>query len=75
MKTEPLETARQRVPSISVLINMISLRVRQLLAGQRPLVKPESPNEDIEDIAIREIAEGKIVAEIDFGQSEPEQNI
>jgi len=61
--------ARQRVPGVSVLINMISMRVRQIIAGQRPLVKPNNPNEDIEDIAIREIADGKIVAEIDFTKS------
>jgi len=65
--------ARQRVPGVSVLINMISMRVRQFIAGHRPLVKPNNPNEDIEDIAIREIAEGKIVAEIDFTKSLTEQ--
>ncbi|NLB59466.1 MAG: DNA-directed RNA polymerase subunit omega [Lentisphaerae bacterium] len=72
MKVQPLEAARQRVPGLSVLINMISLRVRQLIAGHRPLVKPASLDESLEDIAIREVAEGKLVAEIDFLKSQPE---
>ncbi len=71
MNVPPLEMARQRVPSVPVLINMISLRVHQLIAGHRPLIKPENPHEDIEDTAIREIAEGKLVAEIDFEKSQP----
>ena len=45
---------------------MVSKRVRQLNAGFRPYVKPESPDEDKQDTALREIAEGKIIAEIDF---------
>ena len=31
-----------------------------------PFVKPLSPDEDRLDIVLREIAEGKIVAEVDF---------
>ncbi len=49
-----------------VLINMVSKRVRQLNTGFRPYVKPQSPNEEKVDIALREIAEGKLIAEIDF---------
>ncbi len=70
MNVIALDTARQRVPSIPVLINMISQRVHQLIAGQRPLLKPEGPNEHLENIAIREVADGKLVAEIDFGQEQ-----
>jgi len=66
LNTELLEQAKARVPSTPVLVNMISKRVRQLIAGMRPYVKPSSPNEDKLDIALREIAEGKIIAEIDF---------
>lgn len=73
MNISLLDAAQRRIPSVPVLINIISQRCRQLIAGHRPLIKPESPNEDIEDTAIREIAEGKLVAEIDFSkaQSEP----
>ncbi len=66
MKTELIEEARKRVPSVPVLINMVSKRVRQLNTGFRPYVKPQGPNEEKVDIALREIAEGKLIAEIDF---------
>ena len=75
MNITPLDMARQRVPSVSVLINMISQRVRQLIAGQRPYIKQDNPNEDIENIAIREIVEGKIVAEIDFAKSQTDKKL
>ena len=38
----------------------------RLNAGMRPLVKPLSPDEDRLDIVLREIAEGKLIAEVDF---------
>ncbi|MDD5677535.1 MAG: DNA-directed RNA polymerase subunit omega [Kiritimatiellae bacterium] len=66
MNLENLNAAKQRVPNASVLINMVSKRVKQLIFGDRPLVKPAHPDEDIEDIVLREIADGKLVAEIDF---------
>ena len=66
MNIELLEQAKGRVSSIPVLINMVSKRVRQLNDGARPYVKPESPNEDKLDVALREIAEGTLIAEIDF---------
>jgi len=69
MNVELLEQAKTRVPSVPVLVNMVSKRVRQLIAGFRPMVKPNSPNEDKLDLALREIAEGKLIAEIDFGAS------
>ena len=69
MNLELLDQAKTRVPSIPVLINMVSKRVRQLNAGFRPYVKPASPDEDKMDIALREIAEGKLIAEIDFAAS------
>ena len=74
MNIELLKSAKIRVPNVSVLINMVSKRVRQLIKGQRPLVKPQTPDEDLEDIAMREIAEGKIVAEIDFSESESDSD-
>ncbi len=66
MNVDLLEQAKTRVPSIPVLINMVSKRVRQLNAGFRPYVKPKGPDEERVDIALREIAEGKIIAEVDF---------
>ncbi len=66
INVELLKQAQARVPSVPVLVNMVSKRVRQLNAGFRPYVKPRSQNEEKLDIALREIAEGKLIAEIDF---------
>lgn len=66
MNIELLEQARARIPSVPVLVNMVSRRARQLNEGLRPLVKPLSQDEDRLDIVLREIAEGKLIAEIDF---------
>jgi DNA-directed RNA polymerase subunit omega len=66
VNVEFLEKARERIGSVPVLVNMISKRVKQLNAGSRPLLKPLSPDEDKMDIALREIAEGLLVSEIDF---------
>lgn len=66
MNQELLDQAKARVPCVPVLINMVSKRVKQLISGFRPYVKPLSPNEEKVDIALREIAEGKLIAEMDF---------
>ncbi|MBC8453885.1 DNA-directed RNA polymerase subunit omega [PVC group bacterium] len=73
LKTELLEAAKLRVPSAPILVNMLSKRVRQLNSGQGPLVKPEKNDERI-DIAMREIAEGKLIAEIDFSAVAAEED-
>ena len=44
---------------------MVSKRVRQLILGERPLIKV-NPFMDREDIALTEITEGKLVVEIDM---------
>lgn len=62
-----IEAAKERVPSVPVLVNMVSKRVRQLNSGDRPYVKPEV-GEEKADIALREIIEGKI----DFARMEEE---
>jgi DNA-directed RNA polymerase omega subunit len=66
LNTELLDKAKERVPCVPVLVNMVSKRVGQLNSGFRPFVKPQHPDEDKLDIALREIAEGKLIAEIDF---------
>ena len=52
---------------------MASKRVKQLNAGMRPYVKPLSQDEDKLDIALREIAEGKLVCEEDKEAVEAEE--
>lgn len=61
-----LDKAKERINNTPLLINMVSRRVRQLNAGHRPLVKPDSPKQQNVDIALKEIAEGKLVAEMSF---------
>lgn len=70
MNIEYLKEAKARVPNVPVLVNLVSRRVRQLNSGQRPLVKPDSPNMDRLDIVLKEIAEGKLEAEMPAIQKE-----
>ena len=71
MTMEYLEKAKVRVPNIPLLINVVARRVRQLNAGQRPMLKPDSPNMPMVDLALREVAEGKLTAEINFTPAPP----
>ena len=71
MNTEFLKQAHERVPSIPVLVNLISKRTKQLIAGEKPLVKPLSSDEDKVDTALREVAEGRLISEVDFDVSRP----
>jgi DNA-directed RNA polymerase subunit omega len=64
MNATYLEKARERMPNIPLLVNVVSKRARQLNAGQRPLVKPDKPDMDHMDLALKEIAEGKLSAEL-----------
>lgn len=66
MNLEMLEKARARVPSIPVLVNLVSQRTKQLNRGERPFLKPHSKEEDKSDIALREIAEGLVLAQVDM---------
>ena len=66
MNTEYLKKAHDRIPSIPVLVNLISKRTKQLIGGEKPLVKPLSSDEDKVDTALREVAEGRLISEIDF---------
>jgi DNA-directed RNA polymerase subunit omega len=59
-----LEEALKAVPSQQVLINMVSQRVRQLNQGHRPLVET-LPRMSLADVALKEIAEGKLVPEFE----------
>jgi DNA-directed RNA polymerase subunit K/omega len=66
MNVELLKKAHERVPSVSVLVNLISKREKQLINGEKPLVRPLSSDEDKVDTALREVAEGKLISEVDF---------
>jgi DNA-directed RNA polymerase subunit omega len=63
MRDEYLKEAKTIIKDPNVLINVVSRRVKQLKRGQRPLVESLEKLAP-EDIALREIIEGKIVYEL-----------
>ncbi len=67
MNVNYLDAAKERMNgNIPLLINMVSQRVRQLNAGQRPLLKPDDHHMSNMDLALKEIAEGKLTFEHTF---------
>lgn len=60
MKSDLLEQAAETVTDPTLLINMVSRRVKQLNMGRTPLVD-RLPGQGYADLALREIIEGKIV--------------
>ena len=69
MKAELVEAASKVITSPQILVNMVSRRVRQLTLGHRPLVVC-APGLGTADIALTEIANGKLTFESTFGQKE-----
>ncbi|HEY0943670.1 MAG TPA: DNA-directed RNA polymerase subunit omega, partial [Opitutaceae bacterium] len=63
MRDDYLQNARQVIEDPMILINVVSRRVKQLRRGSRPLVV-SLEKLAAEDIALREIAEGKIGYEL-----------
>ena len=59
MKNELLKNASRIIPDPNILINMVSRRAKQLKQGHKPLIESLEKLEP-EDIAMREIIEGKI---------------
>jgi DNA-directed RNA polymerase subunit omega len=59
MKQELVQSALKQIENPQILINMVSLRVRQLGQGFRPLI-PVTPRMTFMDVALKEISEGKL---------------
>ena len=68
MKSELVKAASEVVTNQQILVNMVSRRVRQLCLGHRPLVE-FVPGLGHADIALSEIASGKLTYESTFGQN------
>jgi DNA-directed RNA polymerase subunit omega len=68
MKPELVQAASEVITSPQILVNMVSRRVRQLTLGHRPLVVC-APGLGAADIALTEIANGKLTFESTFGQN------
>ena len=63
LRDDYIKEARKVITDPNILVNIVSRRVKQLRHGNRPLVE-SLEKLDLEDIALREIIEGKISYEI-----------
>ena len=63
MRDEYLQAARLKIDDVNILVNVVPRRVKQLRQGHRALVV-SLEKLSFEDIALREIIEGKISYEI-----------
>jgi DNA-directed RNA polymerase subunit omega len=68
MKAELVTAASNVVRNPQILVNMVSRRVRQLSLGHRPLVE-FAPGLGHADIALTEIANGKLEFEFNSGEN------
>ena len=62
MRDDYIKEALSKISDPNILINVVSRRVKQLKRGNRPLVESLEKLAS-EDIALREIIEGKITFE------------
>jgi DNA-directed RNA polymerase subunit omega len=69
MKPNLVKAAAEIVPDPKILINIVSRRVRQLCLGHRPMVE-FVPGLGHADIALSEIAAGKLSFELILNQHE-----
>jgi DNA-directed RNA polymerase subunit K/omega len=68
MKADLVTAASSVITNQQILVNMVSRRVRQLCLGHRPLVE-HAPGLREADIALSEIAAGKLTFESTAGQN------
>jgi len=68
MNADLVKAASEVITNKQILVNVVSRRVRQLLLGHRPLVEC-APGLREADIALTEIANGKLTFESTFGQN------
>jgi DNA-directed RNA polymerase subunit omega len=63
LRDDYIKEAQKIIPDANILINVVSRRVKQLKRGHRPLVE-SLEKLDPEDLALREVIEGKISYEL-----------
>ena len=68
MKADLVKAASEVITNQQILVNMVSRRVRQLCLGHRPMVE-FAPGLGHADIALSEIAAGKLTFESTLGQN------
>ena len=71
MNSQNIEQALKVIPSKQLLVNMVSKRVRQLIAGSRPLVEMET-RMGLADVALLEIASNHIAVMTEGTLAAPE---
>jgi DNA-directed RNA polymerase subunit K/omega len=69
MKADLVKAASEVITNQQILVNMVSRRVRQLCLGHRPLVE-FVPGQGHADIALTEIANGKLTYESTLDRKE-----
>jgi DNA-directed RNA polymerase subunit K/omega len=62
MQSTLLNSAAVTIPNQHLLVNVIRLRVRQLMRGHRPLI-PTPPGMGFADVALSEVIAGKLTHE------------
>ena len=65
MRSDLIQKASKVIPDTPLLINMVSQRVRQLNQGRTPLINTGGSRMGVADIALMEIIEGRIVADLE----------
>ncbi|NBR45997.1 MAG: DNA-directed RNA polymerase subunit omega [Verrucomicrobia bacterium] len=68
MRSELVHRALSKVANPQILINVVSKRVRQLGLGYRPMIVV-SPRMTFMDVALHEIADGKLGYEVLGGET------
>src|ERR1043165_6387147 len=63
MRDDYLQSALKVIDDPTILVNVVSRRVKQLKRGNRPLIESLEKLSN-EDTALREVAEGKITYEL-----------
>jgi DNA-directed RNA polymerase subunit omega len=63
MREDYIKQAQQAIPNVNILINLVSRRVKQLRSGSKSLIDSLEHLEP-EDIALREIIEGRVSFEL-----------
>ena len=71
MNSNLVKAAAEVIPNPKILVNMVSQRVRQLCLGHRPMVE-FIPGLGHADIALSEIAAGKLSFELILNPSRPD---
>jgi DNA-directed RNA polymerase subunit K/omega len=63
MQSTLLTNATAVIPNQHLLVNVVRLRVRQLMRGHRPLI-PIPPGMGLADVALSEVIAGKLTHEL-----------